>query len=272
MSPDHRRFVLCAGLTVAVATGWLSAVAALARTGVAFELLLLALPLVAWLGGGLRFADRRLHALVLIQTGFLLACVAGELALAHGTPAVHQVARWGVLVYFVVQGVGFVAYQVKRRHPIGVLQTLLGTAMLVGWWAGPGGLGALSPDGAYWALGAEMPWQVQVTYIAWALNPLLVQSAELPRMGQALVQLASIGVALASGAFLHVRILTACHAMTVDLMFGYGRRASDGAVARALTLPPPWRAFVEGPLATWLPRLTLATLAAMAGQVLLFGF
>lgn len=68
---------------------------------------------------------------------------------------------------------------------------------------------------------------------AWALNPLLVQSAELPRMGQALVQLASIGVALASGAFLRVRLLTACHAMVLDLMCGYGRRASEGAIARA---------------------------------------
>lgn len=82
----------------------------------------------------------------------------------------------------------------------------------------------------------------------------------------------SIGVALASAAFRHLRILTACRAMAAELILGDGRRASDGAVARALILSSAWRRFVEGPLATWLPPLTWVTMAAMAAQVLPFGF
>lgn len=268
----ERRFVGVAVVFFCVALAWGAVVDGLARSGVVAEaLLVIGLPVIALASGALRFDDRRVRAVVIIETGVLTACLVDQWAIVEGVTGLRWVGRWGVLLFFAVQTAGFAAYQWRRGYPLGVLQSLLGGGLLLAWWAGPGGLGTLSPEGRYLMLGGPTPWPVIVVYVVWVANAVLVQSALLPCMSQATATGASLVISALSGSFLHVRLLTACNALVLDLIFGYAQR--DGsAVARAMTLPPRWRAVLSGPVARWLPSSAVAVTIAMWAWVLAVGW
>lgn len=268
---DGRRFAMTATAFFLAALAWSALVDLLARLGIVAEaLLVIGLPIAAWALGALRYDDRRMRAVVIIETSVLTACLVDQWAIVEGVHALRWVGRWGVLIYFVVQTAGFVIYQWQRGHPLGVLHSLLGGGMMLAWWAG-GDLGAVSEEGRYLILGGPTPWQVIVVYVAWVSNAVLVQSALLPCMSQATATGASLVVSVLSGSFLHVRLLTACNAFVLDLIFGYGQR--DGSrVARAMALPARWHAVLMGPVARWLPRVAVAVMGAMGLEVLVFGW
>ena len=51
---------------------------------------------------------------------------------------------------------------------------------------------------------------LQFYYSIWLINVLLVDSVYIPKLNYAVINFASLAVALTSGEFFHVRLLTAC--------------------------------------------------------------
>ena len=69
-----------------------------------------------------------------------------------------------------------------------------------------------------------------------------------------------------------IRAWMACLGFVGDLIFGYGRPDGASPVARATMLPARWRPILFGPIARWLPRLSLPIMAATGLEVLIFGW
>ncbi|MCA9537482.1 MAG: hypothetical protein KC620_01260 [Myxococcales bacterium] len=270
---DPLRFLLATGATFVVALGFYAVADGLACTGLAAKaLLVLGPPLLIYATGAIRYPDRRMEPVLILETAVLSTFLVDEWALGAGRPELLVVGRSGVLCYFVLQVSGFVRYQWQRGKPLGVLHSLLGGAVMIAWWARPDGLGAVSEEGRYLIMGGPTPWQVQVVYLAWLSNVMLVESVRLPCMAQSAVGGASLTVSMLSGSFLYLRLLTACLGFVGDLIFGYGRPDGASPVARATMLPARWRPILFGPIARWLPRLSLPIMAATGLEVLIFGW
>ena len=264
-----------AGVRLLVSTFILAALAVVyqlglvwvARASVGTEAAIsLLLPLGCVVGGWVRFGTPRLLQLLAIESFFNLMAVATRLSLLMRWPT-GALTHAGFALFFVVQVGGFLLAQWKSRSRHGVLQSLLGAGLIVDWWwRARETYSAVDPAGRLLVWGTEAPLSVRLAYVIWVTNVLLVQTTRLPRLHQAVIQGASVGVALGSGEFFHVRLLTACHMFLLDLVFGYGKPRPGNASDDFAVLPERLADLHDErgrPLLAWAGSLLLTAVAIL---------
>lgn len=252
-------------LLAAVSAVYLSAVVSAAQQSIAFEAALgIGLPLFVLLTGQVRFRHPRLLELMLIESVFNVLAVTSRLAHAHDLPGLDEACGWLLAAWFTVQIAGFLRGQWRRGCWSGVYLSAL-AAVVIGWWflTAPQVGSVVDAQGRLLLWGSQEPLVVRLWYVVWALNLSINGTKTLPLVRQHVVQWVSIGVALASGAFFHTRLMTACHLFVLDLVLMY----SCWPVVlgeRTAVLPAAW----HDRLRAWSDRIAVSCCIAGTGLVI----
>jgi hypothetical protein len=209
--------------------------------------------------------------LVLIESVFNLIAIIAKLASQQDLPSLNVVCGWAFGAWFLLQLGGFAIEQFRRRKFHGIVQSSIALLMMSWWFFSVSSVVNVVDDGGRLLLwGEQTPVAILIMYSVWACNVLLVDSLSLPLLRQATVQFVSIAVAIASGEFFHVRLLTACHLFVLDLVLGY---SSDPAVVspRFATLTGSWSRAYESWGQKWIARMTTAGVVAIFIAALIWG-
>ena len=215
-----RDAVVSVGLMVFLGSAYLWGLAELCRQSVAFEAaLLLGLPALVVATGQLRFQHRRLFQIFCIEAVFNLLAVLSKLAIRYEQEALNTLLGAGFALWFAVQVGGFLVQHHRRGNRVGLVVSGLLAVTIGAWFATAPQLGSvLDAHGRLWIWGAEAPLAVRVQYGLWFVVLLFTATRTPPLFRMQALQLASLGVSYASGAFFHVRLLTACHLFLLDLL------------------------------------------------------
>jgi len=183
----------------------------------------LLLPLFFWAAKSFQYFGPRLLQLVVIESLFNILIILSRASIRYDAVALNEICGWGFVAFFVVQTTGFLVIQLKRKRWHGVFQSaLFFGALMVWWWRAPM-TGVIEDEvGRVLFWGEDAPIALQIFYSIWLINVLLVDSPYIPKLNFAVVNFASLAVALTSGEFFHVRLLTACHLFVLEGVFGYG--------------------------------------------------
>lgn len=232
---------LIASVVILGALAWLyqAGLLALCRANPWVELgVSIVLPLVVIGGGFAAGALPRLVQLVVFESIFNVLAVTARFAVPGGWSWTWLLG-WGFVVFFVLQASGFVADQARKRSWLALGQSVLGFGLVMSWWwsLGPHPTPAVDALGRLYIWGEPEPLWLRITYVVWVVSPLLSASTALPRLHQAVVHVASVGVAFSSGEFFHARLLTACHLLVLDVLFRYGAPSEANAHDPFCTLP-----------------------------------
>lgn len=246
-----------------------------ARLHVGVEIAIaLGFPLLFAASGFFKDTDARILQLLWFESGYNALVILNKLALLYALPAAASAVGYAFAVFFLVQTLGFVRFELDERRPLGIVQSLT-LAGLIGLWfftsADPAG--RIDADGRFLMWGEDAPLALQLAYVIWVTNALI---GDLNDVNFRLIVLhgASVTVALASGEFFHARLLTAAHLFCLDLAFQYNRMPPRQLPEDIGFLPVPWRRwFIEkgrDPLAavTLLGMLILIGVVATRGMTL----
>jgi len=138
--------------------------------------------------------------------------------------------------FFVLQVLGFVASQIRKRKFSIMPATAAMGAGLTMWFLSGSGV-RLTADGALQFWGGDAPIYLRWMYIFWVLGVLLVEYGSLlPKATILLTHLASVAVAFNSGEFFHARILTASHFFIINSVFLFEKKGFGGETFASM----PW--------------------------------
>ena len=118
--------------------------------------------------------------------------------------------------------------------------------------------------------GAEAPWTVRGFYVFWVMGLQVNDTRTLPLFRQNAAQWVSVFVSLASGAFFHTRLMTACHLFVLDAVFAY----SSWPIVlgeRFAVLPERWQDWLDGGGAARLGQVSFVSAALVLGVGMLAG-
>jgi hypothetical protein len=227
----------------------------------------LALPVFCAATGWFRYQHPRLIQLLVIESFYNLMVVGGKLSIALDMHTANRAVALGFGVFFVLQLGAFVAFQLKRRSLHGVVQSLTAVLLIGYWWMGLSEVSnTVDADGRFLMWGADAPLAIRLYYVIWVVNVLLVDSPIMPWLRTATAHFVSVGLALWSGEFFHVRVLTACNLFVLDLVLGFGMGAPEALGRDFAVVPTRWlpafRRTVQ-PLLGW--ACTLGCLALLVG-------
>lgn len=230
----------------------------------------LLLPAVVLLGGQVRFRHRRLLQLFLIEAAFNGLAVASQVALRLDVPRAVYALGWAFLAWFVVQWGGFMLQARQRGNRAGLaIGTSLFVAIVAWFVTAPQVAPVGNADGTLAIFGADAPTTVRAVYVLWVFHLTFRGTRTAPLFRMQALQWASIGVALASDAFFHVRLLTAAHLFLLDLLLAY---SSWPLVLgeRFAVLPTRWHATLAR-LGPWIDRAVLVGLVGVFAAALRYG-
>lgn len=169
-----------------------------------------------------KYSHPRIRELFFLESIYNLMVVLSKVAIALQFRALNLVAQWGFLAFMLIQLGGFLRQVAQKRSAHGMIQTILGIITLLIWWWGIGDRTAVIDGlGRFYMWGEETALSFRIIYSFWALNLILADSLYLPKLVQAMVQLASLSLSWWSGEWFHVRMLTASHLFFLDGLFGH---------------------------------------------------
>lgn len=124
-----------------------------------------------------------------------------------------------LMVFFIVQTMGFIWVQLKKRAYLSVAISLcLGGA--IAQWIHSSDSTLYTGSAELLLFGAPVPWQLKVIYGAWLIQLLLVEYKHvLPKITLATIHIASYTIAIFADDFFHARIITASHFLFLSLCF-----------------------------------------------------
>ncbi|WP_061039963.1 hypothetical protein [Vibrio coralliirubri] len=187
----------------------------LVQSSIWFALMLtLVLPLLFWpLTQPVENAGE-IKRILCLETGFNLLCFLA-------------VSQWlsltdfdkGLMVFFVLQSVGFILVQLKKKTYLSMLISVVLAATIAHWMCS-GEQTSLLGEGKLLLFGKAIPWQLSVIYGVWLIQLLLVEyRAVLPKLTLTICHLASFFIAIGADDFFHARIVTASHLLFLSLCF-----------------------------------------------------
>lgn len=129
----------------------------------------------------------------------------------------------GLVVFFVLQSVGFVLVQLKKQAYLSMFISMV-LAATIAYWVYTGEQTLLLGEGKILLFGEVVPWQLKVIYGFWLIQLLLVEyRSVLPKLTLAICHIASFMIAMGAEDFFHARIVTACHLLFLSLCFDFKR-------------------------------------------------
>jgi hypothetical protein len=231
------------GVVAVVAFVYLVGLVALCRASLVAEAAIsLAFPLWCIGSGWIRHPHPRLLQLLAIESFYNLLVVTGKTAIVWELPWLDRASAVGFTGFFVLQLGAFVAFQVKVRSPHGVLQSVTAALLMGAWWLQSAQMSnAVDGSGRFLMWGGDAPLAVAAFYVVWVVNVMFVDSPTMPWLRVATIHVVSVLLALFSGEFFHVRVLTACHLFVLDLVFGFGMSAPEAFGRDFAVVPHVWQ-------------------------------
>ncbi len=248
---DNMYSYITSALFLFCATGYCWAVVELARINVIYE----ALITVVFLGIAIPFFKKAdnwgdVKRLIILESIFNVICLFAKLA-PLSEAGWSTVFDWLFALFFVGQVGGFLISQIKKKAWSCIPSSLaMGVALVI--WFTQGSGTQISDQGGVHFWGGNAPEYLQLMYVFWVLNVLLVDCKQyLPKVTLLLVHVASVFIALGSDDFFHARILTASHLFVIGAVVMYKDIAWGGK--RFATLPPLGFLNSDRPAAKTLP-------------------
>ncbi len=190
------------------------------------------LPVLFWKLKLFKSTNSRVLELLGIESIFLILAFITKIAINYHLNVLNNIMTYAILLWFALQVLGFFVWQIKRRSASGVLMSTLGGIMIFLWFLSAHGQpNRLSANGNLLFWGVDAPLLLQLYYAVWFVHVVFIDSASLPNLRQASMQLASVIIALFSGAFFYARILTACNLFFLDAIFNITNKDSSYKLA-----------------------------------------
>lgn len=267
-----RRLFTSSALFVVVVATYLIGVVHLARASlIAHAILAVGVPLLLWLGGLFDEVEPRILQLVKIETGYNLLAVSSKIALTYGWHDAATVIGYGFGLWFLTQVGGFIAFELKERMYTGVAQSLmLGAAIFVWMYSAPDLAGAIDADGRFLMWGEDAPLAVRIMYCTWVVHAMVGDMNDV-YLRSVLLHSVSVTIAMLSGAFFHVRLLTAGHFFALDLGFRVTALPSDVGRDDFAQLTVPQRRWVYRYVRPVVIGLTVVSTTGVAIAALVLG-
>ncbi|WP_086775981.1 hypothetical protein [Vibrio coralliirubri] len=223
----------------------------LVQSSIWFALMLtLVLPLLFWPLTQPVENVGEIKRILCLETGFNLLCFLA-------------VSQWlslkdfdkGLMVFFVLQSVGFILVQFKKKAYLSMLISVVLAATIAHWMCS-GEQTSLLGEGKLLLVGKAIPWQLSVIYGVWLIQLLLVEyRAVLPKLTLIIGHLASFLIAIGADDFFHARIVTASHLLFLSLCFNLKSIDWGG---RSFATSNHLNQFIQGPaIRTALSKLFL---------------
>ena len=184
----------------------------------------LILPAALYAAQSVDFAWRRIRQLFLITSYFMLVATISIFAIMSGYDGINRYAGYLFFIYFGLQSLGFVLHEIKKRSVLGIVSTIGCGSAIVLWGVSLGGWGSIiDAEGRFQMWGENAPLLIQGIYFFWVIRVLL-ESRTLPKLTELSAHTASILIALLSGQFFFVRLLTASQLFLLDGIARYSSR------------------------------------------------
>jgi hypothetical protein len=204
----------------------------LIRFSYLFEIAIsLVLPILVLSLGLAKHLLPRVRQLVVIETYYNSVAILTVVSILNNIERGQEYLPFAFVGFFVIQVAGFLAFQVKNKRLDSALLSLISVSMVMAWFVGESGHGyrsAMDDEGRLLMWGRDAPLAVKLVYTFWIIRPLFVDTQLLPKLTQAVVHVASVGLCWWSGEFFHVRLFTACHLLLLDGVLGYSALAFLG--------------------------------------------
>jgi len=165
----------------------------------------------------------------MIESLYLVFALIGTVALHRGMPTLDHAMSTALFCWFFLQALGFYVRLYLLRDLLGVVISTLLLAMVFLWYATiEHSSNALLVDGLFLMWGEDAPRALQLCYLSWFVYIGSCSTQVLPNIRQVPIHLASITVAMLSGSFFFVRLVTACNLFLLDLVFDYSAESRRG--------------------------------------------
>ncbi|WP_372368353.1 hypothetical protein [Candidatus Uabimicrobium sp. HlEnr_7] len=172
----------------------------------------------------------RVKQLFYIESIYNILVILTLVLVLSGMSSLYIALSWGFVVFFVIQIIGFIVIQKKRKSYLGILQSLMGICLMFIWFFHKENtISTIDNQGRFLMWGEDAPLSIQIVYTLWFLNVIFLESVLLPKLSQAIVQSSSLLLCWCSGEFFHARLLTACHLFMLDGLFGYSKHGWLGS-------------------------------------------
>lgn len=191
--------------------------------------------------------------LMVIESLFNMIALLAKVFLLLGIATDSRLLDYLFAGFFVLQILGFVVAQVRKRK-LSIMPATAAMAVGLTMWFLSGSGVRLTPEGALQFWGGDAPVYLRWMYVFWVLGVLLVEYGSLlPKATILLTHLASVAVAFNSGEFFHARILTASHFFIINFVFLYEKKGFGGQTYAWM----PWLASLtaRGDDDRWKPAL-----------------
>ena len=182
------------------------------------------LPAVLIATNKVHFEQPRGMQLLVIESYFMFVAVLSMLAIRAGQYEINRYVGYLFFIFFAVQTAGFIVDQIKKRSVFGIATTIAGSSAIFLWGITVAGSAAVIDDaGRFQMWGENAPVLIQAIYVVWAILVLL-EGRTLPKLTDLGAHLTSIAIAVLSGQFFFVRLLTASQLFLFSGVIHYSNR------------------------------------------------